>query len=362
MRRRVPLSLILTRGVRFTRRRRTRANMNTPMRLAMVALSIAALAVVANAANVTGDAVLTFSDLSFDDVLQQLVKAESLVHAKMTAGWSYILDNFSHFVIAGPLTFVFHEVVYFSAWTPWLLMDQFDYCKRWKIQPDKKADGKMVLKCLKRLLLSHVFIQLPMQLLFHWVAQFFGFSMALPLPPVRDLAWQLPVFFAIEDFYFYWIHRFLHHKSVYKYVHKIHHEHTHPFGIAAEYAHPVETFFLGIGTLLGPLIFAKHMVTLWAWLTVRLFETVEDHSGYDLPFNPTNFIPFWGGAVHHDFHHKTFKGPYASIFTWCDFLFGTDKEFRAQQLKLREGKEGVYPAQFRGAPHEKALEGKAKAA
>ena len=79
MRRRVPLSLILTRGVRFTRRRRTRANMNTPMRLAMVALSIAALAVVANAANVTGDAVLTFSDLSFDDVLQQLVKAESLV-------------------------------------------------------------------------------------------------------------------------------------------------------------------------------------------------------------------------------------------------------------------------------------------
>ena len=80
----------------------------------------------------------------------------------------------------------------------------------------------------------------------------------------------------------------------------------HPFGIAMEHAAPIETFFLGIGMLFGPLFFAKHMVTLWAWLTVRLFETVEDHAGYDLPFNPTNLIPFWGGAVHHDFHHKTF--------------------------------------------------------
>jgi len=195
-----------------------------------------------------------------------------------------------------------------------------------------------------------------MLLLFHWVAQFLGFSMALPLPPVRDLAWQLPAFFVIEDFYFYWVHRGLHHKSVYKYVHKVHHEHKHPFGIAAEYAHPVETFILGIGTLLGPLFFAKHMITLWAWLLVRLWETVEDHSGYDLPFNPTNLIPFWGGAVHHDYHHKTFEGPYSSIFTWCDWIFGTDAGFRAQQKKLRGGREGAYPAQFRGAPNAQALE------
>ena len=76
----------------------------------------------------------------------------------------------------------------------------------------------------------------------------------------------------------------------------------------AEYAHPVETFILGIGTLLGPLFFAKHMITLWAWL----LEPVGDGGGplgYDLPFNPTNLIPFWGGAVHHDYHHKTFEGP-----------------------------------------------------
>jgi len=320
----------------------------------LFALLLGVIAGVSAAKTVTIDA-KTLSDITLNDLLGQLTTAEALVHAKMTAGWKVILDNFSEFFIAGPLTFVFHECVYFGCWLPWLIMDQLPYFNKWRIQPEKKAPKQMVLKCLKRLLISHVFIQLPMQLLFHWVAKFLGFSMGPVLPPVRDLAWQLPVFFVIEDFYFYWVHRGLHHKSVYRYVHKIHHEHTHPFGITAEYAHPIETVILGIGTLLGPLFFAKHMVTLWAWLAVRLWETVEDHSGYDLPFNPTNFIPFWGGAVHHDFHHKTFAGPYSSIFTWCDWMFGTDTLFRAQQKKLRGGKEGAYPAQFRGAPNVDAM-------
>lgn len=31
----------------------------------------------------------------------------------------------------------------------------------------------------------------------------------------------------------------------------------------------------------------------------RLWETVEDHCGYDLPWymNPTGLIPFWGGKL-----------------------------------------------------------------
>jgi methylsterol monooxygenase/4-alpha-methyl-delta7-sterol-4alpha-methyl oxidase len=36
-------------------------------------------------------------------------------------------------------------------------------------------------------------------------------------------------------------------------------------------------------------------------------------------------------------------------------MFGTDKLFRAQQKKLRGGKEGAYPAQFRGAPNVDAM-------
>ncbi len=68
-----------------------------------------------------------------------------------------------------------------------------------------------------------------------------------------------------------------------------------PLGIAAEYAHPIESLFLGIGTLVGPVLFTRHLFSLWVWLFVRLYQTVEAHSGYDFPWSPTKLIPFWGG-------------------------------------------------------------------
>ena len=33
----------------------------------------------------------------------------------------------------------------------------------------------------------------------------------------------------------------MHDKRLYKYVHKIHHSYQSPFGMTAEYAHPIET-------------------------------------------------------------------------------------------------------------------------
>ena len=248
--------------------------------------------------------------------------------------------------------------MYFACYLPWLAMDQMPSMRKYKIQPNKENDVPMHANCLRRLLFSHVFVQFPMMLMFHLVVEIFGFRIKGPLPAFSELAWQVPVFLVIEDFYFYWVHRFLHWKRIYRYIHKVHHEHKAPFGITAEYAHPVETVVLGVGTLLGPVIFCRHLFTLWVYLAVRLWETVEDHAGYDVWFNPTNLIPFWGGPVHHDFHHKSFDGPYSSIFTYCDYIFGTDARWREHQLKLRRavGKEEsmFYPAVFRGAPHVKA--------
>ena len=163
-------------------------------RFAIVTAVLAAAAVGVSAANATGwrDGRPTIGDVTL--LGRRRAAGEGGVPGARQDDRGLVVDprQLQHFVIAGPLTFVFHEVVYFGRWMPWLLMDQFEFFKRWKIQPDKRASGAMVWKCLKRLLFSHVFIQLPMQLLFHWVAQFLGFSMALPLPPVRDLAWQLP--------------------------------------------------------------------------------------------------------------------------------------------------------------------------
>ena len=78
------------------------------------------------------------------------------------------------------------------------------------------------------------------------------------------------------------------------------------------------------------------MITCWAWFTIRQLEAVETHSGYDLPFPLcwTKLIPFYGGAKYHDYHHRIGGeccGNYASIFTWCDWAYGTDKGYRVSE-------------------------------
>ena len=84
-------------------------------RFAIVTAVLALAAVGVHAANVTGDVTATIGDYAAGDVVAQSTKAEALVRED-DLGLVWVLDNFSHFFIAGPLTFVFHEVVYFSAW------------------------------------------------------------------------------------------------------------------------------------------------------------------------------------------------------------------------------------------------------
>lgn len=81
-------------------------------------------------------------------------------------------------------------------------------------------------------------------LIFFSVIHCFIFSSILPLLPFPYryiLMAQCFVCAVIEDTWHYWIHRLMHDKRLYKYVHKVHHTYQAPFGMTAEYAHPVET-------------------------------------------------------------------------------------------------------------------------
>ena len=54
----------------------------------------------------------------------------------------------------------------------------------------------------------------------------------------------------------------------YQNIHKLHHEFSAPFGLAAEYAHPLEVLILGAGTIGGPFLLAAlggslHILTVY---------------------------------------------------------------------------------------------------
>lgn len=170
-----------------------------------------------------------------------------------------------------------------------------------------------------------------------------GIRTSLPLPSLMEIISQLFVYFLVEDFTNYWIHRFLHCKWGYEKIHKVHHEYTSPIAYAAPYVHWAEVLILGIPSFLGPAMVPGHMITFWLWIALRQIEAIETHSGYDFPWTFTKFIPFYGGADYHDYHHYVggqSQSNFASVFTYCDYIYGTDKGYRYQKKVLEQLRDG----------------------
>ncbi|KAH7861373.1 hypothetical protein Vadar_025322 [Vaccinium darrowii] len=164
--------------------------------------------------------------------------------------------------------------------------------------------------------------------------QAIGIRTGLPLPSASEMFWQLLVYVLVEDYTNYWLHRMLHSKWGYDKIHRIHHENTASLGYAASYAHWAEILIFGFGSLLGPMIVPDHMITLWLWMILRQMEAIETHCRYDFPWTPSKYIPFYGGAEYHDYHHFVggkSQSNFASVFTYCDYIYGTNKGYRYQK-------------------------------
>lgn len=144
-------------------------------------------------------------------------------------------------------------------------------------------------------------------------------------------------FIAIEDTLFYWSHRLLHTRTFYG-IHKQHHSFKQNVGIASEWANPIESL-LGntLPTLLGPFIMKSHPLTMLSWIAYRVTETINAHSGYNLPFVPFNWWPM-GGADRHDFHHSNNVGSFGSQTQFWDWVCQTDRPYKESRRLQKEGK------------------------
>lgn len=113
-----------------------------------------------------------------------------------------------------------------------------------------------------------------------WI--FFGTSLVPEqLPSWSTLAYQVAISQQIVEAGFYWTHRLLHTKLLYKRFHKQHHEYKGTIGFAAEHAHPVEALLSNqLPTVLGPLLMGMHLHAWVCFLAWRLWRTYETHSGY----------------------------------------------------------------------------------
>jgi sterol desaturase/sphingolipid hydroxylase (fatty acid hydroxylase superfamily) len=209
-----------------------------------------------------------------------------------------------------------------------------------KIQPNRYASDKQLRKAARLILKHQIFILLPLLALSYGMFAALGMRFSLTeWPSIGILALQLLIFMLTEDFLFYWAHRIFHRPSLYKKIHKVHHEFVTPTAIASLYAHPLEFIVANsLPVMAGPLLLCAlgmpvHLGTLWIWLGIRVLETLDGHSGYDFRFWFPHKIVYGSGARPHDAHHSKFNGNFASFFHHWDKWLGSTLETKARAAK-----------------------------
>lgn len=188
---------------------------------------------------------------------------------------------------------------------------------------EKEKWNLLLTQTIPVLLLNHLVI-LPLSsiLTFPVARWFIRFG---SVPSSIEIFLHIIAFMVCEDTLFYWGHRMLHSKQLYR-IHKIHHKYSMPIGVASEFAHPVEFVVSNLlPFMVGPLLMRTHMFTLLLWTFIRVAETVEGHSGYEFPWSVFGLLPGSTSAAFHDHHHSKNSGNYASFFRFWDWIGGTNR-------------------------------------
>ncbi len=216
----------------------------------------------------------------------------------------------------------------------WIAWKRPAWSEKYRIQErvadPKKMIGPSIRYWLQNNLLMLVLVVLGWPLLRHS-----GVHLG-PLPAWYVIVGQVLLFIVFDDFMYYWMHRTLHHKKLYRHVHGVHHRVFIPWAVAAHYMHPIEFVMTGTLALFGPILLGSHLVVVWIWIVFRQWEAAEGHSGYSFPWNPSYLIPLYGGTEYHDFHHAKFHGNYAGFLGYLDGLFGTYSAGYKERLLVKK--------------------------
>ena len=119
-----------------------------------------------------------------------------------------------------------------------------------------------------------------------------------------------------RSWHFYFAHRFLHVRPLYKYVHSLHHRNTDIEPFAGLCMHPVEHLYYFACAGPSLYVFASPFAFMWNGIHL-LLSPAASHSGFEDNFQSDQF---------HYLHHKYFECNYGPSDCPLDRWFGTFKD------------------------------------
>ena len=235
-----------------------------------------------------------------------------------------------YFVIAGIPFVVFYRVL-------------SSKLSKWKIQSRKASETDFAREILHSVQTAAVLSVIALLILYTPFKNYTRVYTNLADYPTWWLWLSFILSLVIHDTYFYWMHRILHHKRLFKYTHLLHHRSTNPSPWASYSFHFIEAWTEGGALLVIVLLIPIHPIAIIMFTIGGFMINVYGHLGYEiLPkrFRKSPSFGFFNTSVYHNLHHSKFNGNYGLYFRYWDRLMGTEhpdyvKEYdRVQQQRF----------------------------
>jgi Delta7-sterol 5-desaturase len=223
---------------------------------------------------------------------------------------------------------LFMVVAYFLIWR--LLGKRL---QNWRIQPSPRADASQIKFELKNAVWAFLVGAFSSSVILYLNS--LGYNKIYTDITDYSLGWGMATFFIIwvvDDAWFYWVHRLLHHRSIYRYIHAVHHHSIDVTPFSSMSFHFMEAFLLAGWIFPVSFVIPLYLPALAAFQIVGLLNNIKSHLGYELypTFFNRSWLRFFVPSTHHNMHHSKFKGNYGLHFRFWDLICGTEfSDYRA---------------------------------